>query len=544
MNDNSDSSARLSLPYKRWLALTALLAAEFIAITCRYDSSGVPESRPWYVLVHRAGAVPRAGLAISLAVLLMAGPTWYRELARSSRLLARTRSFFPLILGNLLAFLCFFVLSAPIVEGERSPDPADWFLFAGWVASGTAITWFWALAVMRWDLWARLLRQSWGSMIAGSVIGLGAYTAGQLASNGWLPLSRATLELVNGMLGLIFSDVVYTSGKITIGTSRFNAEIAPQCAGYEGMGLVAVLIAIALWALRRDFRFPRAYALLPLSVALMWLANGFRITALIALGTWGYSKFAVGGFHSLAGWVFLLAVGLGVIAFAHRMPFFSMASAAPPNDRAALDAAYLVPAMTLIATSMITATMSPGMDRYYAARVILVAIAFLVYRRYYTELHLKWSWEAVAIGCGVFAFWMALEPRGTPAATQSPILSGLESLPQGWAITWLIFKVLGSVIMVPLAEELAFRGYLTRRLISSDFQSVPPGRLTWISFVVSSLVFGVLHGRWFAGTLAGMAFALAYRRRGELCDAVLAHGVTNALIAVTVLAARDWSLWA
>jgi CAAX prenyl protease-like protein len=120
----------------------------------------------------------------------------------------------------------------------------------------------------------------------------------------------------------------------------------------------------------------------------------------------------------------------------------------------------------------------------------------------------------------------------------------LESLPQGWAITWLIFKVLGSVIMVPLAEELAFRGYLTRRLISSDFQSVPPGRLTWISFVVSSLVFGVLHGRWFAGTLAGMAFALAYRRRGELCDAVLAHGVTNALIAVTVLAARDWSLWA
>jgi hypothetical protein len=36
---------------------------------------------------------------------------------------------------------------------------------------------------------------------------------------------------------------------------------------------------------------------------------------------------------------------------------------------------------------------------------------------------------------------------------------------------------------------------------------------------------------------------LAARRRGQLCDAVLAHAVTNALLAVTVLATGRWTLW-
>jgi len=99
------------------------------------------------------------------------------------------------------------------------------------------------------------------------------------------------------------------------------------------------------------------------------------------------------------------------------------------------------------------------------------------------------------------------------------------------------------VVTVPIAEELAFRAYLTRRLITADFESVPPGRMTWWSLLLSSVVFGVLHGRWFAGMLAGIAYGLAYRRRGEISDSILAHGVTNGLIAITVLATGWWSLW-
>jgi CAAX prenyl protease-like protein len=109
---------------------------------------------------------------------------------------------------------------------------------------------------------------------------------------------------------------------------------------------------------------------------------------------------------------------------------------------------------------------------------------------------------------------------------------------------WLVFRVIGSVFAVPLAEELAFRGYLMRRLLSADFSEVPPTRFSWFALAVSSALFGALHpGRWLAGTMVGAIFGLALYRRGNVLDAVLAHATTNALIAVYVLSTGSWSLW-
>jgi CAAX prenyl protease-like protein len=70
------------------------------------------------------------------------------------------------------------------------------------------------------------------------------------------------------------------------------------------------------------------------------------------------------------------------------------------------------------------------------------------------------------------------------------------------AALWLTARVVGSVVIVPIAEELAFRGYLLRRVIDADFTSISPKQFTLASFLISSIAFGALHGRW----LAGMAF--------------------------------------
>ena len=97
---------------------------------------------------------------------------------------------------------------------------------------------------------------------------------------------------------------------------------------------------------------------------------------------------------------------------------------------------------------------------------------------------------------------------------------------------------------MPNARDSAFRGYLMRKLIADDFESVRPGQFTWVSFLISSVLFGVLHGQWLAGTLAGMIFpAASLYRRGLLSDAVVAHSVTNAVRSVYVLTTHDWSLW-
>ena len=60
---------------------------------------------------------------------------------------------------------------------------------------------------------------------------------------------------------------------------------------------------------------------------------------------------------------------------------------------------------------------------------------------------------------------------------------------------------------------------------------------------MSSLAFGLLHDRWIVGTLAGMAYAFAFYRRGRLGDAIAAHMTTNALIAIFVLVFGYWWLW-
>jgi len=100
------------------------------------------------------------------------------------------------------------------------------------------------------------------------------------------------------------------------------------------------------------------------------------------------------------------------------------------------------------------------------------------------------------------------------------------------------------VVTVPIAEELAFRGFLLRRLISADFDSVSFQRWTLWAVFASSLIFGLLHSdRWIAGSIAGMLYASAQKWRGRIGDAIVAHGVTNALIAVSVLWSGNWSLW-
>jgi CAAX prenyl protease-like protein len=97
---------------------------------------------------------------------------------------------------------------------------------------------------------------------------------------------------------------------------------------------------------------------------------------------------------------------------------------------------------------------------------------------------------------------------------------------------------------VPIAEELAFRGYLARRIISRDFDQVLFGGLTIVSIGISSLLFGIMHGhQWLVGIVAGLAYALLLKSKGRMGDAVMAHGVSNLLLAAWVLARGDFGLW-
>jgi hypothetical protein len=62
--------------------------------------------------------------------------------------------------------------------------------------------------------------------------------------------------------------------------------------------------------------------------------------------------------------------------------------------------------------------------------------------------------------------------------------------------------------------------------------------LVWLAIRIEAP--SALHGRWLAGTVAGMCYAFAMYRRGKVADAVTAHATTNGLIAADVLILKDW----
>jgi exosortase E/protease (VPEID-CTERM system) len=326
-----------------------------------------------------------------------------------------------------------------------------------------------------------------------------------------------------------------------VGTSAFEVLIESRCSGYEGIGLVCAFLAVYLYLFRAQLRFPNALLIVPLGSLVIWLTNSARIAALVLVGTWGSRTVAEEGFHSQAGWMAFCGVALGLVYLLHRVPFFAKTD---DTRRAGADptAAYLMPLLVLVAASMATAAFSAGFDRLYPLKVVAVASTLLVYRRSYAAAVGWCSWHAVAMGLLAFVVWMVLEPASSGRSAEG-LRSGLSSLPAAWAGAWVASRFIGFVVTVPIAEELAFRGYLARLLVSEDFESLPPRSLNWLSVAVSSVAFGALHGgRWLAGIAAGLLYALALNRRGRVSDAIIAHAITNGLIAAYVLSTGSWSL--
>ena len=86
----------------------------------------------------------------------------------------------------------------------------------------------------------------------------------------------------------------------------------------------------------------------------------------------------------------------------------------------------------------------------------------------------------------------------------------------------LILLFLAVVVMAPIVEEIAFRGVLYNLL-----------NLTmplWLSAVISSAIFGLLHGTTFLQTaVIGFVLAFVYQVTGDLKMAMLGHAVNNFL---------------
>ncbi len=360
----------------------------------------------------------------------------------------------------------------------------------------------------------------------------------------WRPAIDATFDFTAFLLRPFLPGMVLDRAAHVIGSSRFSVTVGGACSGFEGAGLMLVFSAGWLWFFRRECRFPQALLLVPASIAVMWVLNAARIGVLILIGNAGFPAIAMGGFHSQAGWISFNLVAMGVSLAASHVPWWrsgqlERSRPAPlPHD---LTAAYLVPFLAILAAGMVSRAGSGGFEWLYPLRLFVAAAALWFFRASHAKFNWRVSWFGPAIGVLVFILWIALEHGSHP---NNGFAATLAAAPALGRIGWLVCRVLAAVVTVPIAEELAFRGFLIRRLMAADFASLDPRRFSYFAVLLSSLAFGLMHGdRWIAGTAAGMLYAWVFLKRGSIGDAALAHAVTNGLIAAAVLIGGKWYLW-
>lgn len=148
---------------------------------------------------------------------------------------------------------------------------------------------------------------------------------------------------------------------------------------------------------------------------------------------------------------------------------------------------------------------------------------------------------AVLAGLAMFGLWIHLDvpllSLGQGEGMPPPLRDGAPNA------AWLALRLAGAALVVPVIEELFWRSLVLRWVDAPAFLAVAPASVTLRAMLLSSLAFGLEHALWFAGVLAGLAYAWLYRRYGALWLPVLAHGVTNLALGCWVIATGQWQFW-
>lgn len=324
----------------------------------------------------------------------------------------------------------------------------------------------------------------------------------------------------------------------TIGAEDFFVAVGPQCSGVEGFALITVFLGIYMTLFRRDLRFPHVLVLLPIGIALSWVFNVVRITALLSMGIEISPELAIGGFHSHAGWLAFTLLSVGLIMVSRTVPFFASETLRAPKATKALPpffsdpiVAQVLPFVVFMASALLASTFSETPSVLYHWRTLAMALGLAIFWPYLRALPWRLDPLALASGLIIGVLWIATGPEASGTAPFGTLTGAAFGI-------WIIARLIGTSLLVPVIEELMFRGYITNRI-------APEGAPLWqvaIAIAVSAGLFALLHDRWLAALLAGVVFSLLVWRSRNLTDAIVSHAAANLSIALWALATGAWHI--
>lgn len=186
-------------------------------------------------------------------------------------------------------------------------------------------------------------------------------------------------------------------------------------------------------------------------------------------------------------------------------------------------------------------------------RDLVILTSILVFSRRVLALHARRAphWPAsIGLGLAVCALWVAPDLL-VPGWRESPVFqNGITGrlttsiAPEELTPLMLVLRTARAALLVPVLEELFWRGWLPRWLQDTRFQRVPLGTYTTFAFWATAALFAAEHGPyWEVGLLCGIIYNWWMRRTRSLGDLILVHAVTNLALSLFVIATGRWTFW-
>ena len=182
---------------------------------------------------------------------------------------------------------------------------------------------------------------------------------------------------------------------------------------------------------------------------------------------------------------------------------------------------------------------------FYTLKIVVVTVIAWYCRSTWHDLH-PWPattaimW-AVMLGLLVAVLWVGLDGY-YPTLPLLGVRSAFDPsrLAPAGRIAFLTVRLGGLVVLVPLIEELFWRSFLLRTVISADFRTVPIGQVTPLAAAITSVMFAAAHPEWLPALLTGLIWTGLLWRTKSLAACVLSHAVANLGLGIYVLATGNW----
>lgn len=532
--------SRTRQPY-RLLLLIGLFTAELVALALAYQFFAQIECHATGLDTLCRGL--RSLVARALSVFAVAALLLWARPALAHRLRTAIAETVPAKIWPWFHGFGVVLLLMPLVIARGAEMSGTFATMALFWATGAAIA---AIGGVLWILPLATWRQVAGQDMGVALIALGGAAllpdlADLILPIWWhLPqLTTLTFQAVAWVLHLTGGEVFVDAPGYIIGVGGFFVHIAQQCSGVEGLALVTGFTLIYAMLFHDQIRPLRYWAVvLPIGLLLSWSLNVLRIAILIVIGDRISPELAVNGFHSYAGWLFFILLAFSLMWLVQATPWLHRDRAPIPQQSVALRqdwlAARILPFVVFMLGSTLTSAIFQEPEFGYPLTAVMMGSALAVFLPALRQRPWVPHPEAIGVGAVIGLVWVLSAPA---AVTGSVALSWQLGALGGLGLTlWIALRLIGTIVFVPLIEELFFRGYLLSRLDRGTTVS------RVLALTVSSALFGLLHDRWIEGAAAGLAFGLLMLRRNALQDAVWAHITANLIVAAFALARADWTL--